>query len=111
MDLLEIRNDEIKQFLKENNWVLLVIYQDNDMMSDFSLLTVKNVQYNIDKDIVCCKMKLDDYVVAVENNEIKTCNKECYPEILLLYKSNVFLRFPNFCRVSKMVDLIREKTA
>ena len=111
MDVKELKADEIKHYLKENEWVLMVVYQDNDMLSDFSILTVKNVQYNIDKNLNCCKIHLDEYIESMKHNDFKWNQNECFPEIILVHKSNLFLRIPNFCRVSKMVDIIREKIA
>lgn len=111
MELKEIKKEDIKQFLKDHEWVLLDVYQDNDMLSDFSLLTVKNVQYNIDSNLNCSKIKLQEYIDAINNNELKWTEEKCFPEVLLIHKSHLFLRIPNFCRVSKMVDLIREKMA
>ena len=109
MELKEIKKEEIKQYLKEHEWVLLDVYQDNDILSDFSLLTVRNVQYNIDENLNCSKMKLTEYIDAIKENELKWSEDNCFPEVLLIYKSHLFLKIPNFCRVSKMVDIIREK--
>lgn len=112
MYVRELNANNLEENLTLNQWILLNIYENNDIMSELSIATIVNVRQNINQEILVAaieKKELIQYLRHHEHTQILMPTQ--IPQILLIKNGEIYQKIPGFCRVGKIVDIIREKVA